>query len=148
MIILLQYAFVILAYILAFYTLDFSAFCSDVRVSTCMRCDTPIYHNTKVTHLESLLGVQAGLPLAPKRVLTPTNTLLTLPTLRSNALAALASQRQDVGHASQQLLHCHGLRLEAWLASCTGREHARMGQVHFQPIWLGLCLDVAHELNI
>lgn len=97
--------------------------------------------------------MQVGLPLAPKRVLTPTNTLLTLPTIRSDALAALASQQQqqqDGGQASQLLHKCGHLQLEAWLASCTGREHARMGQVRLTltqlfhacssgTFWLKLC---------
>jgi len=71
---------------------------------------------------------QRGLSLAPKPVLAPANTLLTLPTLRSNALLALA-QPPSAEQASRLLTAHSGLRLEAWLASCTGREHARMGQV-------------------
>lgn len=75
-----------------------------------------------------LVLTQRGLSLAPKPVLAPAKTLLTLPTLRSDALLALA-QPPSAEQASHLLTAHAGLRLEAWLASCTGREHARMGQV-------------------
>jgi hypothetical protein len=73
---------------------------------------------------------QAGLALAPKPVLAPTNSLLTLPTLRSEALAALAAAQAAEGgtRESRPLAACARLRLQAWLACSTGREHVRMGQ--------------------
>ncbi|KAK9915385.1 hypothetical protein WJX75_008481 [Coccomyxa subellipsoidea] len=80
----------------------------------------------KITYLPSA-DAPKGLSLGPKPVLAPTNSLLTLPTLRSEALIALTPQ-PDSERASRLLTRHPQLRLEAWLASCTGREHARMGQ--------------------
>ena len=80
----------------------------------------------------AVIRMQRGLSLAPKPVLAPTNSLLTIPTLRAEALGALAPQ-PDSERASRLLTRHAGLRLEAWFASCTGREHARMGQVGPQP---------------
>lgn len=91
-----------------------------------------------ITRFLSVGGApQGGLALAPKPILAPTNSLLTLPTMRSDALAALAAaQAADAAagqRESRQLISCPALRLEAWAASCTGREHARMGQARPAP---------------
>ncbi|BDA43319.1 probable protein kinase and PP2C-like domain-containing protein at C-terminar half [Coccomyxa sp. Obi] len=85
-----------------------------------------VHSGIKITYLP-LADAPMGLSLAPKPVLAPTNSLLTIPTLRSKALVALAPQ-PDSERASRLLTRHSGLRLEAWFASCTGREHARMGQ--------------------
>ena len=75
--------------------------------------------------------MQDGFCRAPARV-TSGRALLKIPTMPSEAYAAISPKPNGASSSSREshlLVRDSALCMEAWVASSTGREHARIGTV-------------------
>ena len=75
--------------------------------------------------------MQDGFCQAPARA-TSGRALLKIPTMPSEAYAAISPKPNGASSSSLEsrlLVRNPALCMEAWVASCTGREHARVGTV-------------------
>ena len=80
-----------------------------------------------------MLVLQDGFSRAPAQVMLG-RALLKIPTMPSEAFAAISpkptcSSSESSSRDSYLLLRNGSLCMEAWVASSTGREHARLGMV-------------------
>lgn len=89
-----------------------------------------------------MLHLQDGFSRAPAQVMLG-RALLKIPTMPSEAFAAISpkptcSSSSSSGMDSHLLIRNVSLRMEAWVASSTGREHARLGMVGLHLLFLFL----------